>query len=115
MSGGSAAAQCLPSFAFGIMVSSKCDGELSLNPEQLDDLANTSRALLVAISEGQELLNRRAFGAGLDDVLQHARDLLDILRDDLGADGGAGDFPLSLIATIEAKLDAIALEIAAFV
>jgi hypothetical protein len=82
-----------------------------MNPEQLDDLANTSRGLIVALSEAQELVARRDFGPELIEILQHARDLVDILKDDLGAEGANVGITGELLATIEGRLDALAGEV----
>ena len=49
-------------------------------------LADVSRAMLSAVSEAQELVSRGETGAALAEVVRHARELHDILVDELAQD-----------------------------
>ena len=49
----------------------------------LTDAARTVEAFLEAIEEAQDLARTGKIGAELDDVLHHAKDLLDIMDEEL--------------------------------
>jgi hypothetical protein len=71
-------------------------------------LANVSGAFVEALKEAQEMVSAGEFGVALSDVVRHARDLYDIMLEELGNGRRAiGEYAGGLLIDLGERLAAL--------
>ncbi len=72
------------------------------------ELAQLSAALIVALREAQVMVAGGQAGAEFDELLQHARELLDLMHDHFAAAGAtAGEYAAGLVHEMAERLAAL--------
>jgi hypothetical protein len=72
-----------------------------------DDIAHTSAALVAAIAEAKVRLAREELGEDFPELLRHARELYESLRETLIEDPAGGEYTRGLLESIGNNLDQI--------